>query len=558
MDSVDSMPMMFAAPVPQCQPLGDTQAQNAAGGFAFVIDDMVRLRRFLILGSEGGTCYASERELGMENVLALFRLLAQPEKGLAAVELIRDVSVRGLAHKQGPTMLALAVCARRGDEATRAAAYGVLGAVCRIPTHLFQFVGYAEAVGGPDGLSSTGWGRRQRRAVSEWYKGMAAERLAFVGTKYAQRHGWSHRDLLLLAHVKPASPAHQLVQRFLVKGWEAVAETVAEVRAAGEACEDASLAAAAAVLASVRALATAGTGAEAAELLATTGLAREHVPGRLLAEPLVWQALLANMPPTALLRNLAKLSSVGVLVPGSDAVAHVVAKLDDHAALCHARVHPMGVLLAASTYSAGHGVRGKLRWDPVPAVVDSLDRAFYGTFATVEPANQRVLVALDVSGSMSSPIMNTALSCSQASAAMAFVTVETEPHVQVMCFSDTFQPLPRFQKGISLADAIGVVSGLDFGGTDCALPVLYAMEHEVCVDLFVVYTDDETWFGDMHPVEALRAYREVSGINARLAVVGMTATEFSIADPDDAGMMDFAGFDASTPQALAAFARGEL
>ena len=79
------------------------------------------------------------------------------------------------------------------------------------------------------------------------------------------------------------------------------------------------------------------------------------------------------------------------------------------------------------------------------------------------------------------------------------------------------------------------VSDLPFGGTDCALPMLYAQAREREIDTFVIYTDSETWAGDVHPAQALREYRRASGIDARLVVVGMVANGFSIADPDDPG-----------------------
>ena len=86
-----------------------------------------------------------------------------------------------------------------------------------------------------------------------------------------------------------------------------------------------------------------------------------------------------------------------------------------------------------------------------------------------------------------------------------------------------------------LSDAIKAVSDLPFGGTDCALPTLYALDKKLSVDTFIVYTDNETWAGQIHPHEALRRYRERTGIDAKLIVVGMTATRFSIADPSVRG-----------------------
>jgi len=57
----------------------------------------------------------------------------------------------------------------------------------------------------------------------------------------------------------------------------------------------------------------------------------------------------------------------------------------------------------------------------------------------------------------------------------------------------------------------------------------------------------------MHPVQALQAYRRQSGIPAKLVVVGMTSNGFSIADPDDAGMLDVVGFDTAAPRLIADF-----
>ena len=97
------------------------------------------------------------------------------------------------------------------------------------------------------------------------------------------------------------------------------------------------------------------------------------------------------------------------------------------------------------------------------------------------------------------------------------------------------------------------------GGTDCAKPMLYAKANGLEIDVFVVYTDCETWFGDVHPSEALKQYREHSGIHdAKLIVVGMTSNGFTIADPEDPGMLDMAGFDSAAPQVMREFILGNI
>ena len=97
------------------------------------------------------------------------------------------------------------------------------------------------------------------------------------------------------------------------------------------------------------------------------------------------------------------------------------------------------------------------------------------------------------------------------------------------------------------------------GGTDCALPMIYAMREELEVDVFIVYTDCETWVGVKHPSQALKEYRAKSGINnAKLIVVAMTSNGFTIADPEDPGMFDMAGFDSGAPQVMKEFIEGTI
>jgi 60 kDa SS-A/Ro ribonucleoprotein len=188
-----------------------------------------------------------------------------------------------------------------------------------------------------------------------------------------------------------------------------------------------------------------------------------------------------------------------------------------------------------------------------------------------------MLLALDVSGSMTYGEVAGApgLTPRDASAAMALVTAATEPNYEVVGFfagkggfrkkgrqvhvgyHDGLTPLPLSPRQ-RLDDAVKTVSDLPFGGTDCALPMLYAQALEREIDTFVIYTDSETWAGDIHPAQALRDYRRTSGIDARLVVVGMVANGFSIADPADTGMLDVVGFDTATPQVISDFARGAL
>jgi 60 kDa SS-A/Ro ribonucleoprotein len=87
--------------------------------------------------------------------------------------------------------------------------------------------------------------------------------------------------------------------------------------------------------------------------------------------------------------------------------------------------------------------------------------------------------------------------------------------------------------------------------------MLWALKHEVGADGLVIPTDSETYAGAIHPSQALRRYRQETGIPARLIVVGTVSDRFTIADPDDGGMLEVVGMDTATPDLMASFARGE-
>jgi 60 kDa SS-A/Ro ribonucleoprotein len=59
----------------------------------------------------------------------------------------------------------------------------------------------------------------------------------------------------------------------------------------------------------------------------------------------------------------------------------------------------------------------------------------------------------------------------------------------------------------------------------------------------------------VHPSQALADYRKTRGLASKSVVVGMVSNGFTIADPNDAGMLDVVGFDTATPSLIADFAR---
>lgn len=258
---------------------------------------------------------------------------------------------------------------------------------------------------------------------------------------------------------------------------------------------------------------------------------------------------------TAMVRNLATMTRIGLLKPLSDATRTVCERVVDPEKLKKARVHPVALLMALRTYQSGKGERGQNTWTPIQQVNDALDAAFYKAFDFVEPTNKRFFIGLDVSGSMSSPCAGTSMTCCEGATALSLVTRHVEDQVEICAFSTGLQPLP-IGKSISLVEAMGYTRRVNFGGTDCALPMIYAEQNKLSVDVFMVITDSETWFNpNIHPFQALKSYRQKMGIPAKLVVIGMTSSGFSIADPVDPYSMDVVGWSTDVPTVISDFAR---
>jgi 60 kDa SS-A/Ro ribonucleoprotein len=548
---------------PQSQPIpGSNQVRNSGGGYSWQVDDWTRLDRFLILGAEGGTYYITERDLVKQNHDALVRCITQD--GVRAVNRIVEISDAGRAPKNDPAIFALALVVTHGDAQAKAHAFANLGKVCRIGTHLFHFAEYVNAM--------RGWGRGLRNAVASWYVEREADDLAHQAVKYQQRDGWSHGDLLRLAHPKAPSPQHDAVFRWMLNGADSLGEREVKRKVHGEdrIAKYGAVVALPKLIEAFERVKQTDNVIEVVKLIDEFDLPREAIPTQWLNEARVWEALLERMPMTAMIRNLGKMTSIGLIKPFSDAKKLVLRKLKDETALKRSRIHPLAVLVAQKIYAQGHGDKGALKWSPVSAIVDALDAAFYATFSNVEPCNKPVLLALDVSGSMAcSMIAGSCISAREASAAMALITAATEPEHEIIGFSAPARggyggmhgggepgiTRVNISPRMRLAEVIKRIEGIPMGGTDCALPMLWAARNKLNVAGFITYTDSETWAGNIHPAQALRQYRSEFVGDAKAVVVGMTSNGFTLADPNDRGMLDVVGFDTSVPAVIANFVR---
>ncbi|MCL2423196.1 MAG: TROVE domain-containing protein [Micrococcales bacterium] len=502
------------------------QVVNNAGGYVYSTDDAARLQRFLTLGAPQGTYYVGAAEHLADNVAFLLDLADRDP--VAYVEQVVRTSQAGLAPKQQPGLFALAVAASVGNDQARTLALDALPQVARTGSTLLTFVRYAKNL--------RGTGRGLRRALGRWYTMRNPDAAALQMVKYRSRDGWTHGDVLRLAHPSTADPALNALFRWVLRGErdELVPRLVDEFEA----------------------LQAADTAAEVVRIIADDrAITWEMLPDRWLGTVTVWEALLANgVPLGALVRQLPRLTRIGLLHERSPWVEHVTARLTDPGALKAARIHPLSVLSAARTYAQGVGHGGRA-WRPVRAVSHALDAGFYAAFGAVRPIGKPVLLALDVSGSMSWSRISAGLTPRDVSAALALVTAATEDEATIMGYSHRLVDVP-IDPSMTLEQVVAKVSAVPMGGTDTALPWKWATKHRRAFGGIVSYTDNETWAGREHTNAAVARYRNSVEASARSVVVALESTGFTINDPADPLGLDVAGYDTSVPTVVSDFVRG--
>lgn len=512
------------------RPAAPAMVRNNAGGASYTVDLWQRFMRFLVIGTETGTYYVSERKHTLDNIKVVKDAIAADHR--RAVDMLTEVSQAGRAPKNDYAIYALAVAASTGSVMGQAYALNVLPFVCRTGTHLFQFVAFIDTM--------RGWGPALRKAVAKWYLDKTPDNLAYQVLKYQQREGWSHRDVLRKAHPLTTDPQMNCIFQFITQGVEGIKDPFATTEQMSayftlQQYVDADI---------------------AVDFIKRFNLSREMIPTELLTNTNVLRALAEKSPYTALIRNLGNMTRHKVLEDQTTHL-HVIEQITNPIKIAKARVHPISILTAHRTYAQGTGFRGSNTWMPDRKVVNALDAAFYESFKHVAPTGKRFFIGLDISGSMRMRLNDGILTSAEIAAALAMTIIRTEPWCKVVGFNNQLTPL-SITPNDTLESALTKTAKWNGGSTDCAQPMLYALANNLAVDCFIVITDNETWAGHTTPADALRQYREKSGIDAKLIVLATAATPFSIADPNDKGMLDVAGFDSSVPEIIRLFVNGDI
>ncbi len=599
--------------------------KNAAGGFVYKVSDEELVLRILILGTNAPTYYSSEQKLTQDAITEINRIVTEGN-GQVIVSALKSVYESGRAPKQGAILFVLALLTQSNVPIdVKAEAYKIVSSL-RTFSQLYELVSNRKALG--EGKKQFGRGMRNALAKlvsghdAKLVSGHDAKWFAYQGTKYNSRgtnkDKWSIKDIIRCGHVasKDLSTAGRLSVAYFVNGLDD-AETKYAVAQTSKVSD---LATCTEVIGYIRAVeavkSEACTPDTAIQLIRDHKLPREVLNTKLLTHKSVWQALLytssvgakgavvrkVTMPITALIRNLGVMSHRG-LFDDQSVTDLVCAHITDPVVLKNGRVHPVALLTAMLTYKQGKGVKGSLSWTVNRSIVQALEDGFYVAFGNVRGTGKRIYHAVDCSSSMiSATCALPHITACQAVSCLMMEAVRREYRYHAEKMAEWTSGGSVGEKPVYVQDVVlfntacrEVVISPDAkldavmrltndngcGSTDCAQPMIRALDKFTksggksgLYDLFVIYTDNETWYGAKHPSQALDEYRAATGIDARLVVVATTPTNGtigysggyghrSILDTSVPGGMspltlNIVGFDLNAPELIRNFACGNI
>ena len=518
----------------QQEPLPGREAdmvQNLAGGYAFRAPLEMSVRRWLLTGSTSNAFYQNKKELTYQNLKDLEQLIQEAPDQAAA--LIVEASQKGL--KVSPSIVAM-VYLSKGSHRAKNLFMEQFPTVIRTASHLYEFLMYTKEL--------RGFGSLIREAVWNWFAIRDTKQLAYQFAKYQSRYGWSARDVLRKFHVWPGIPGkgpeetRNALFHWCVKGWDSVGADPHPEEALRQ-------------IWWMEWLKTHQEESNVLQAILQGKLTWEMVSGRVPMTQAVWAALFQSMPITATLRNLGQLTEKEVF-QSSEYVTCLAERMTEEA-IAKGRIHPFTIAMTHKVYAGGGTLgKSKLRWQPHTKVLQILEQGIDIAFGKVPPTNKRILHALDISSSMWSTFNGTVMMyAGEIAGIMALATIKSEESSVIGGFSTTFELL-RMGKLTRYGDLRRngpVFSGLNFGGTDASLAYTFALQHKLLVDTFVSWTDNETWCGYNHPVEALNKYRARMNPNAKAVYVTMVpyGDKTTLADPQDKHSYDIVGFSPDTP-----------
>ncbi|XP_072381428.1 RNA-binding protein RO60 [Diabrotica undecimpunctata] len=416
-----------------------------------------------------------------------------------------------------------------------------------------------------------------RRVVRLYYKDKTPSQLARYYANTMSVHGWTHKRLITVCHVKAESPAHEVVLSYIMKK-KCIDTDEDEDKKNLELmkkCDE---------------LRKTSDKKLAVPLITELKASMKLVDGLLRKSVAIWIAIVPNMSIKEILQMLPKLYKYGFLKKDKSFYVKVSEILTTSSKVIECGIHPIEVFIQMKNFESGgkpldpkllhHLVAEKNVSEedlakykaPVqiksPTFINTIQKCMNISINNVKGVNKRFLITVDATNKMDTAcIGNRNISSVEAAAAFLWYFLRTENHVTVAVFKETDIEVIPMDKKSQIHEYVQKIKENENEYLLVSSPIEWASKNKKKFDVFINFIHHYEYHSTIpkdvkdtmkKPVDVLKKYRQKLALpDAKLINVCFTSTKLTIAD-GSANILDIAGLDSEMPKVIEAFSRGHF
>ncbi|KAG5886474.1 hypothetical protein JTB14_026734 [Gonioctena quinquepunctata] len=445
--------------------------------------------------------------------------------------------------------------------------------LCKSDEDFFNFVKFSSKVRWEKSKLS----KSVQKVVGRYYKNKSPSELAHSYATCKSWHGWSHKDLVKLAHVKSDTPLKNAVINFILLNKVNEKENEEEKKII-EIMQKAEL------------LRKSMDHKVAVPLINDLKATINQVEPSLRKSAEVWNAVLLNMTVSDILQVLPKLYKLGFLKKDAPTQAIVNETLTNTQKVKASGIHPIEVFIHMKNFEKGGKpldpkllvhlkTEKKMTEDEITKlktpreakctlVLSNLQKCMNLACSNIQSFGKRYLITIDTTDKMDTPCLaNKNITGIEAAVAFAWSLLKIEKDVTVAVFKEKEVSVVQLDKKGHLYEQVQKLRENKSKYVWLAAPMEWAASQKKHVDIFLTFIHHKDIhdnvpkeviekFGNLRA--ALQRYsKKVNLPNAKLVNFCLSSPDIVCAD-GTRNILDVVGFDCGVPRAVEAFCRGNF
>ncbi|CAH0559179.1 unnamed protein product [Brassicogethes aeneus] len=417
-----------------------------------------------------------------------------------------------------------------------------------------------------------------RKRVKAFYKNKTAEELVDSYILHKSVHGWDHRTLLKLTHIKSDTLSKNLVINYILLN-DVKTENIKD-ETSMKLIEN---------LKEINTLRTTKDVAVALPIINKFKLTHHHLTPFLQKHQEAWNAVISNMSIRDILKSLPKLYRLGFLKQNLEVYKIIVACLTDAEKIKKDQIFPLEIFIALKNFEKGGKpvdpklidhltkekklgeeelAKAKTLVEPkCPNIVNNIHKCLSMSYSNIQSTGLKFLITIDVTESMNLPCLHSKnITSIEAALAITLSFLKSEKNVTTALFKDKDIQLINFKSSDSYSDNLKKLKEhkstymIPFSGVEWALHknksfdvlINFVHHHEFSSAVPKEHRDKIS-----RGLKSIHKYQETVNKSAKIVNICLATSRLVIAD-ESRNIIDIAGLDEGVPKVLHTFLNGKF